>query len=164
MASIFGDASRGEYQGAFRSTAGTALKFSGKNVTLVQNLQVTHAQPVQPLFEVGSQKRFYVVGKASGTFTIGQILGFGNETLSGVTDLANPCEGDRQLNLVIPNSFCKLGGDKTGATNKGGTLNLSLKGVLLQQVGFSVAAQDNLINSNLSGVMVDLEYSNVAVS
>jgi hypothetical protein len=145
MASIFGDATRGDYQGAFRSTAGTALRFAGKDVTLVQNLQVSHAQPVQPLFEVGSQKRFYVVGKAGGTFSIGQILGFGNETLS-----------DRQLNLVIPNSFCKLGG------SNGGTLSLSLKGVLLQQVGFSVASQDNLINSNLSGVMVDLEYSNVA--
>jgi hypothetical protein len=156
MASIFGDATRGDYQGAFRSTAGTALRFAGKDVTLVQNLQVSHAQPVQPLFEVGSQKRFYVVGKAGGTFSIGQILGFGNETLSGVTDLANPCQGDRQLNLVIPNSFCKLGG------SNGGTLSLSLKGVLLQQVGFSVASQDNLINSNLSGVMVDLEYSNVA--
>jgi len=156
MASIFGNETRGDYQGAFRSTAGTALKFAGKDVTLVQNLQVSHAQPVQPLFEVGSQKRFYVVGKAGGTFSIGQILGFGNEALSGVTDLANPCQGDRQLNLVIPNSFCKLGGAQ------GGTLSMSLKGVLLQQVGFTVAAQDNLINSNLNGVMVDLEYSNVA--
>jgi len=157
MAYIFGDATRGDYQGAFRSTAGTALKFAGKDVTLVQNLQVSHAQPVQPLFEVGSQKRFYVVGKAGGTFTIGQILGFGNEALSGVTDLANPCQGNRQLNLVVPNSFCKLGG------GDGGTLSLSLKGVLLQQVGFTVAAQDNLINTNLSGVMVDLEYSNVTI-
>lgn len=162
MASIFGNETRGDYQGAFRSTAGTALKFSGKNVTLVQNLQVSHAQPVQPLFEVGSQKRFYVVGKAGGTFSIGQILGFGNEALSGVTDLANPCQGDRQLNLVIPNSFCKLGGAQGGTPSQGGTLSLSLKGVLLQQVGFTVAAQDNLINSNLNGVMVDLEYSDVA--
>jgi len=158
MASIFGDAGAGSYQGAFRTTAGTALKFSGKNVTLVQNLQVTHQQPVQPLFEVGTNKRFFVVGKAGGTFTIGQVLGFGNEALDGITELANPCIGNRKLDLVVPNSYCTVNNNKNG-----GSLSLSLKGVLLQQVGFSVAAQDNLINSNISGVMVDLEYNKLAV-
>lgn len=158
MASIFGDASSGSYQGAFRTTAGTALKFAGKDVTLVQNLQVTHQQPVQPLFEVGTNKRFFVVGKAGGTFTIGQVLGFGNEAMEGITELADPCVGDRQLNLVVPNSYCTVDG------KNGGSLSLSLKGVLLQQVGFSVAAQDNLINSNISGVMVDLEYTKLAIN
>jgi hypothetical protein len=158
MASIFGDASSGSYQGAFRTTAGTALKFAGKDVTLVQNLQVTHQQPIQPLFEVGTNKRFFVVGKAGGTFTIGQVLGFGNEAMEGITELADPCVGDRQLNLVVPNSYCTVDG------KNGGSLSLSLKGVLLQQVGFSVAAQDNLINSNISGVMVDLEYTKLAIN
>lgn len=158
MASIFGDNSAANYQGAFRTTAGTALKFAGKDLTLVQNLQVTHQQPVQPLFEVGSDKRFYVVGKASGTFTIGQVLGFGNEALNGITDLANPCVGNRQLNLLIPNSYCTVDG------KNGGSLSLSLKGVLLQQVGFSVAAQDNLINSNINGIMLDLEYTEANIN
>ena len=158
MASIFGDATAGSYQGAFRTTSGTALRFAGKDVTLVQNLQVSHSQPVQPLFEVGTNKRFYVVGKAGGTFTIGQVLGFGNEALDGITELANPCVGDRQLNLVVPNSYC------TNDGKNGGSLSLSLRGVLLQQVGFSVAAQDNLINSNVTGVMIDLEYTNLAIN
>jgi hypothetical protein len=39
-----------------------------------------------------------------------------------------------------------------------------LKGVLLQQVGFSVAAQDNLINSNINGIMLDLEYTEVNIN
>jgi len=158
MASIFGENSAANYQGAFRTTAGTALKFAGKEITLVQNLQVTHQQPVQPLFEVGSDKRFYVVGKASGTFTIGQVLGFGNEALNGITDLANPCTGNRQLNLIIPNSYCTVDG------KNGGSLSLALKGVLLQQIGFSVAAQDNMINSNINGIMLDLEYTEVNIN
>lgn len=158
MASIFGNNAAGDYQGAFRTAAGTALKFSGKDITLVQNLQVTHQQPVQPLFEIGSNKRFYVVGKASGTFTIGQVLGFGSSALDGVTELANPCIGNRNLNLLVPNSFCATGGKGGGST-----LSLSLRGALLQQVGFTVAAQDNLINSNLSGLMVDLEYQDLKI-
>lgn len=158
MASIFGENSSASYQGAFRTTAGTALKFAGKDLTLVQNLQVSHQQPVQPLFEVGSNKRFYVVGKAGGTFTIGQVLGFGNEALNGITDLANPCVGNRQLNLLIPNSYCTVDG------KSGGSLSLSLRGVLVQQVGFTVASQDNLINSNVSGIMVDLEYTDANIN
>jgi hypothetical protein len=155
MPSIFGEASKGEYQGAFRTTAGTALKFAGKDVTLVQNLQVAHQQPVQPIFEVGSNKRYFVVGKASGTFTIGQILGFGSGALNSVKDMADPCIGDRVLTMMIPNSHCKVG----GATS--GNLGLTLRGILLNQVGFTVAAQDNLVNSNVSGSMVDLAYDDI---
>ena len=155
MPSIFGDASKGVYQGAFRTTAGTALKFAGKDVTLVQNLQVAHQQPVQPIFEVGSNKRYFVVGKASGTFTIGQILGFGSGALSSVKDMADPCIGDRNLTMMIPNSHCQVGGKTSG------TLGLTLRGILLNQVGFTVAAQDNLVNSNVSGSMVDLAYDDI---
>jgi hypothetical protein len=155
MPSIFGEASKGEYQGAFRTTAGTALKFAGKDVTLVQNLQVAHQQPVQPIFEVGSNKRYFVVGKASGTFTIGQILGFGSDALNSVKDMADPCVGDRVLTMMIPNSHCKVGGKTSG------NLGLTLRGILLNQVGFTVAAQDNLVNSNVSGSMVDLGYDDI---
>ena len=153
MAAIFGAASQGEYQGAFRTTANTALNFNGDDMTLIQNLQVSHQQPVQNLFEVGSNKRYYVVGKASGTFSASQVLGFGSAALDTVTQLADPCEGDRTLMLAIPNAYCEVGGSQGG-----GDLTLTLKGVLLQSVAFSVAAQDNLINSQIQGLITDLEY------
>lgn len=153
MAAIFGPNSQGEYQGAFRTTANTALNFNGEDMTLIQNLQVSHQQPVQNLFEVGSNKRYYVVGKASGTFSASQVLGFGSAALDTVTKLADPCEGDRTLMLAIPNSYCEVGGG-----DGGGNLTLTLKGVLLQSVAFSVAAQDNLINSQIQGLITDLEY------
>ena len=161
MAAIFGANSQGEYQGAFRTTANTALSFNGEDMTLIQNLQVSHQQPVQNLFEVGSNKRYYVVGKASGTFSASQVLGFGPAALNTVTKLANPCEGDRTLMLAIPNSYCEAGlaGEVADAIfGSGGNLTLTLKGVLLQSVAFSVAAQDNLINSQIQGLITDLEY------
>ena len=153
MAAIFGPNSQGEYQGAFRTTANTALNFNGEDMTLIQNLQVSHQQPVQNLFEVGSNKRYYVIGKASGTFSASQVLGFGSAALDTVTKLADPCEGDRTLMLAIPNSYCEV-----GSGGEGGNLTLTLKGVLLQSVAFSVAAQDNLINSQIQGLITDLEY------
>lgn len=164
---IFGPNSQGKYQGAFRTTVGTVLSFAGADLNLIQNLQVSHQQPVTPLFEVGTNNRYYVVGKASGTFSATQILGFGDAALKQVTNLADPC-APRQLVLAIPAAFCSA---LVGSTQLapglvgpqipqgiGNKLTLTLEGVLLQSVGFSVAAQDNLINSQLQGLLTDLKY------
>ena len=162
MASIFGKDSQGVYRGAFRTTVGTSLSFGSGPLTLIQNLQVSHQQPVQPLFEVGSNNRYYVVGKAAGTFSATQILGFGSAALDQVTSLANPCTGDRRLTLLIPSPFCDVDNPPELAAGTGfgtsGDLTLTLTGVLLSSVGFSIAAQDNLINSQIQGIMTDLEY------
>jgi hypothetical protein len=154
MAAIFGE-NTADYQGTFRTVQGKGVSFNGASngVSLIQNLQVSHQQPIQNLFEVGSNKRYYVLGKPSGTFSIAQILGFGKQVLTQVTTLSNPCVGDRTMVVTFPNSFCKKGG------GGGENLSLTLKGVLLQSVGFTVAAQDNLINSQVQGMMTELEYT-----
>jgi hypothetical protein len=154
MAAIFGQ-NTADYQGTFRTVAGKGVTFNGQQdgVSLIQNLQVSHQQPIQNLFEVGSNKRYYVLGKPSGTFSIAQILGFGKQVLSQVTTLADPCTGDRTMVVTFPNSFCRKGG------GGGESLSLTLKGVLLQSVGFTVASQDNLINSQVQGMMTELEYT-----
>lgn len=156
MPAIFGAASAAKYQGAFRTTEESSVSFNGKDLTLLQNLQVSHQQPVQPLFEIGSNARYYVIGKASGTFSCGQILGFGTAALNQVKDLADPCQGNRVLELELPNSFCRVDGGGDGEA-----LWLTLRGVLLQSVGFTMAAQDNLINSQVQGLITDLEYLEV---
>lgn len=162
MASIFGKNSQGVYKGAFSTALGSALTFGGaaNKLMLIQNIQVSHQQPVQPLFEVGSNNRYYVVGKASGTFSATQILGFGSTALEQVTSLANPCDGNRTLTLLIKSPFCEIDTNGAGpeAAGEGPSLTLNLSGVLLSSVGFSIAAQDNLINSQLQGIMTDLEY------
>ena len=156
--SIFGENSKTTYGGAFRTTSATnGVTFgagAGKPVSLIQNMQVSNQQPVQNLFEVGSNKRYYVIGKASGTFSISQILGFGTAVLSNVTALADPCTaaGGRTMTVTFPNSYCD------GKKTTGGELTLKLEGVLLQSMGFSTQAQDNLISSQIQGVMTELLY------
>ena len=156
MAAIFGKESQAKYMGAFRTTEGTSITFSGTKIVLLQNLQVSHQQPVTPLFEVGSNSRYYVVGKASGTFSAAQVLGLGNAALEQVTTLADPCsKADRTLKLMLPSSFCPA---KDNNLQVKGSLELTLEGVLLSSVGFTIAAQDNLINSQIQGNMTDLTY------
>lgn len=170
--SIFGANSQSTYEGAFRTTSGAGnngVTFGAAgDVSLIQNLQVSHQQPVQNLFEVGSNKRYYVIGKASGTFSASQILGFGNKVLDTVTKLADPCSGGRRLTIAFPNAYCRApavasGGGVTASTQtKGETLTLTLDGVLLQSISFSVAAQDNLINSQVQGLITELQYETAA--
>jgi hypothetical protein len=153
---IFGKESQAKYMGSFRTTEGTVITFGGANLVLLQNLQVSHQQPITPLFEVGSNSRYYVVGKASGTFSASQVLGLGSAALEQVTSLADPCSlADRTLRLMLPSSFCPS--NKNTETVKG-SLELILEGVLLSSVGFTIAAQDNLINSQVQGNMTDLTY------
>jgi len=157
--SIFGENSESEYGGAFRTVKGTnGVTFGGVDnpVSLIQNMQVSHQQPVQNLFEVGSNKRYYVIGKASGTFSISQILGFGPAVLDSVTMLADPCTTTANRTMVVsfPNSYCD------GTKTTGGKLELTLNGVLLQSMGFSTQSQDNLITSQIQGVMTELLYEN----
>ena len=157
--SIFGENSKAEYGGAFRTVKGTnGVTFGGVGnpVSLIQSMQVSHQQPVQNLFEVGSNKRYYVIGKASGTFSISQILGFGPAVLDSVTKLADPCTTTANRTMVVsfPNSYCD------GTKTTGGKLELTLSGVLLQSMGFSTQAQDNLISSQIQGVMTELSYEN----
>ena len=174
MAAIFGAASQAVYKGAFRTTQNSYLTFNNRGaLTLIQNLQVSHQQPVTPLFEVGTNNRYYVVGKASGTFSATQVLGFGDDALKQVTSLADPCTGNRRLVLSIPSAYCTptplpnppgvanaapAPGAVAGAALKA-NLVLTLDGVLLQSVGFSIAAQDNLINSQIQGLLTDLSYT-----
>ena len=157
--SIFGENSQASYGGAFRTTKQTkGVTFGAgadNDISLIQNMQVSHQQPVQNLFEVGSNKRYYVIGKSSGTFSISQILGFGTAVLRQVTNLADPCQAptERRMTVSFPNSFCD------GANKAGQTLTLTLEGVLLQSMGFSTQAQDNLISSQVQGVMTELQYA-----
>lgn len=156
MAEIFGPGASGDYKGAFRTANianGKGFTFQKEQVQLVQNFQTSFQQPVQPLFEIGSNARYYVVGKSSGTFSIAQILGFGTSALKAVTAMANPCSGDRTLTVVFPGAFCEK--DVAGV---GQGLTLTMAGVLLQSIGFTVAAQDNLISAQAQGLMVDLQY------
>ena len=96
MPQLFNAKSKAEYKGAFFTAAGSGLQFKGVNLNLVQSLQTSMQQPVTPLYEIGSNNRYYVVGKSTGTFTIAQILGFagagGKTVLDQIAEMADPCK------------------------------------------------------------------------
>jgi hypothetical protein len=115
-------------------------------------------QPITPLYEIGSNNRYYVVGKSSGNFTIAQILGFvapggkGKDVFDQIKDMADPCK-PKDLTLIYPSSNC----DSKGSTS-GSPLQINLTGVLVQSVQITQQAQDNLVTANVTGMFTNLTY------
>lgn len=156
MPQLFNAKSKAEYKGAFFTAAGSGLQFKGVNLNLVQSLQTSMQQPVTPLYEIGSNNRYYVVGKSTGTFTIAQILGFaaanGKTVLDQIADMADPCKVST-MTLTYPASSCEAGGK---SSTLGLTLNMT--GVLVQSLQVAQQAQDNIVTANVTGMFTDMTY------
>ena len=158
MPAIFSDKAQATYAGAFFTSAGSGVKFGGDNLHLVQNLSTSMQQPITPLYEIGSNNRYYVVGKSSGNFTIAQILGFvagggkGKDVFDQIKDMADPCK-PKDLTLIYPSANCDSKGGSSGAP-----LQINLTGVLVQSVQITQQAQDNLVTANVTGMFTNLTY------
>ena len=157
MPAIFSNEAQATYAGAFFTSAGSGIKFGGANLHLVQNLSTSMQQPITPLYEIGSNNRYYVVGKSSGNFTIAQILGFrsaggGKDVFEQIKDMADPCK-PKDLTLIYPSSNCDSKGGKSGSP-----LEINLTGVLVQSVQITQQAQDNLVTANVTGMFTNLTY------
>lgn len=157
MPAIFSNEAQATYAGAFFTSAGSGVKFGGADLHLVQNLSTSMQQPITPLYEIGSNNRYYVVGKSSGNFTIAQILGFrsaggGKDVFEQIKDMADPCK-PKDLTLIYPSSNCDSKGGKSGTP-----LEINLTGVLVQSVQITQQAQDNLVTANVTGMFTNLTY------
>lgn len=96
------------YIGAFAADA-SKLIFNGNDGAglLVQQLQIGYQQPVNPLFEVGSNNRYYVVGRTMGNMSMDRVYGPAALTDTILSQLGNVCApGDKTLTLSLGNSSC----------------------------------------------------------
>jgi hypothetical protein len=155
---MFSSQSKAVFKGAFFTTAGSGLKFGDSNLSLVQNLSTSMQQPITPLYEIGSNNRYYVVGKSTGNFTIAQILGFKDadkkSVVQQVADMADPCK-ITNMTLIYPGNTCNAGGAAGGGKQE---LRLNMTGVLVQSIQITQQAQDNIVTANLAGIFTSMTY------
>lgn len=112
---------------------------------LTQQLQVNYQQPITRLYEVGTQKTYYVAGRPQGTANIARILGPGTVMAELYECLGDVCKADRNDLCFCVEANC-IG-------NQGQQFNamaICLKNVVLQSLGFSIQAQDMIINEQMS--------------
>lgn len=112
---------------------------------LTQQLSVQYQQPITRLYEVGTQKTYYVAGRPQGSANIARVLGPGNVMAAFYTCLGDVCRADENDLCFCLESNC-LGNDE----QEFASLNVCLKNVVLQSIGMSVQAQDMIINEQLS--------------
>lgn len=154
MADVLGR-QNSNYAGAFSADNSKLILFGAQGGgLLVQNINIQYQQPIQTIFEVGSNNRYYVVGRPSGNMTLAQILGPTDLALEALRRLGDPCNGqvNRQLAMTLGSASC-LG------ANRGRELILTADGCISSSVGFSVTAEQMLVTQQ-----VGVTFSNLSTS
>jgi hypothetical protein len=155
MANIFGRNTSG-FGGAFTSAL-AQMTISGKgneqlNKLLVTQLQANYTQPLNRVYELGSDKVYFVVGRPAGDGSMGSVFGPKAYVSQAYENLANPCITN---NLAF--SFAKAAACDDQGNQTGGGFGRILQHVTLQSLGFQVSSQDMLINENIGFQFASLD-------
>lgn len=154
---IFGYKRNPKPQGVF-STENSMLTFGDtKDVTgyLVQNWNVSYAQNVIEVFELGSNALYWTKGRPIGNGSIARIVGFkdaiatndGHFFPSTAYDL---CDGGALLKLTAKGGHCDsaVEGSKLGKADK--EVALVMDGCVITSIGFSASVADTRIVENVA--------------
>jgi hypothetical protein len=141
MADIFG---RNQYSvgGVFTAESAIVTASAGGSSwegALVQNFSANYSQAYNPLYEIGSNKVYRVLGRPQGQITIGSIVALNS---SGGVDLSlfNACSSGGEMTVSMAPGLCNNGG--TG-------LSMSFSGVFVVSYGVTLNANDMLIQQNV---------------
>lgn len=166
MPDILGREQVGNLAGVF-SADKVRLTFGGANLAghVVQSLGVNYQCPVNPIFELGSADRYYMVGRSSGQANIGQVLGVSLLTLELLQRLGDPCAaGDRSLTFEIQNcrprqaGISALAGRASAAGTGTGTgaVPVKMSGCVSNTFSLNTEAQQVMIQIALSFIFASM--------
>lgn len=142
------------FGGAFSADA-ALLTFAGvTGVGLItQQLNWSYQQAVTRIYEVGTNFQYYIVGRAQGTVSMNRVLGPRPLAFQFYTTYGNACNAASNTINVSMQQGCISAQDPTAAA----TLStMSMLGVLLQNVGFSVQAEQMLISEQAQAMFISM--------
>jgi hypothetical protein len=150
---------RTEHLGSFRSDT-AVMTVTGVVLGIVQNVQLQFNQQINRIYDVGNGGRtgvaavYYVGGRAQGQGTIARVLGPGQSGSLGAfyTKFSSICN---PLNLA----FQFTGTSCKGGANAGAKTVYSAQGSVITQVGIQVAAQDMIVNENVTFMFANLDVT-----
>jgi len=124
---------------------------------LTQQLNVQYQQPITRLYAVGNQKTYYVAGRPQGTANIARVLGPGVVMAELYSCLGDVCQADENDLCFCVQANCIGDPDQNFDA-----MQIGLKNVVLQSLGFSIQAQDMVINEQMSLFFTSLLADNTA--
>lgn len=136
------------------SQFGLITPVNGLTGILMQSLQLTYAQQVTRVYEIGSvgakTSIYYVSGRANGQLNVAHIIGPATTIKTFYSSYSDVCAAQgNNLTLTLGTNFC--GG--------GAGLTYLAKYCVLVQVGMSISAQEFVINENSSLMFSGLEIT-----
>lgn len=127
------------------------IPFSGLGL-LTQSINIQYQQPINRIYEVGGDFEYYIAGRPQGNLAVGRIVGPRPITIAFYTLFGNVCYGPNTALLFAGAAGCNevpaLGGENG--------FMFMVSGAILQSIGVSVAAQDMVINEQLSFMFISL--------
>jgi hypothetical protein len=146
-----------EYGGSFAADSAviTADGLGGSDPSLgllLQNITYTYQQIVNRIYELGSNKIYYIGGRTQGNLTIAQVIGPKPLAVAFLKKYGDLCNPNNTLTLHFRQSCAD---DPTAGSPK---LSIKFGAVLIIDLRGGVAAQDMLFTHNLGMLFASLEY------
>lgn len=190
MSDLFGRRSM-EFGGAFSADAAQiAFSFSNPRNSgverggvglLTQQLNFTYQQQITRLYEIGSQRTFYVAGRPQGNAQLARVVGPREVTLAFYYKFGNVCCAKDNILQFSAAAMCFPSGSGTtteadvatlanaasassllnnAGNSSGSKLNLKMTGVVITSIGFTVQSENMVINEQVQCMFVALESDN----
>lgn len=146
MADIFGRNSTGD-GGVFDSDLATIDIGGISGGVIVSQLTANYQRNIQRIYDLASDKGYYVIGRVDGNGSIGCVFGPGKGGGNPYAALTgNVCNGF-SINFSMGQNPC------------GGTWTRTMTGCRLNSFGITVSAQDMIINENVGYMFASLEVA-----
>lgn len=113
---------------------------------IVQSLAVNYRQNITRLWEIGSDKQYFVSGHQEGDATMARVVGPKPIASAFMSQYGNVCNiQENHITFVV----------KGDCSTKGGRIKVT--GVVITQVAYNVRAQDMVINEQVSMLVAKVE-------
>jgi len=120
---------------------------------LVQNWNITYNNNITEVFELGSNKIYWVQGRPTGAGNIGRIVGLGNIKLFPESAF-DVCQGGATMNISAKPGSCEA--KQFAAVKKA---NLKMGGCIVTSIGFNASVADTRINETIAWRFSTLEVT-----
>lgn len=152
------------FGGAFTVDGGMVVADGQNGLTgvLLTNLQISHQQNINKIFDLGvfNQKAnmYYIGGRAQGSLNAGHIVGPALALKDYYTRFSDVCKArTNTIELKLNRANCDVQGNNNIVQNVGG-ISLTCKYCVLQGVQFGVNSQDTMINESSAIQFGSLSY------
>lgn len=154
MADVFGRQDS-PFVGAFAADSSVVTVGTVKGARmLIQNIQVGYQQAVNQIFELGSNNRYYVVGRTNGNMSLARIVGPVKMNQDVLKMFGNVCEGnpsEKSLTFDLGTSSCNaVAFQENIVGHQDGNVKIRADGCVATGVTYAIQAQDMLINENVT--------------